>query len=162
MGKRTALLFAIVGAVVALTAGVAFAATINATAGIDNLIGTDGDDTIRAMGGNDTASARAGDDLVYGYDGDDVLYGRGGDDTVGGGTGNDALFGGFGADKVSGDTGDDRITVSGDGLRDVVRCGPGDDTVVADRFDTGPSVPKFKSESACEHVVMANPTNPAK
>ena len=94
--------------------------------GNDRLIGNVGDDEIRGDRGSDQVRAAPGDDRVRG--------GRG-DDTLNGGSGRDRMFGGAGADVLVGGPGNDRIT-SVDGVRDVVRCGPGlHDRVVADRRD---------------------------
>jgi len=71
------------------------------------LFGDAGDDRIYAGGGADT---------VYGKDGDDYIDGRGGRDTISGGLGDD-------------------IIISNDGVKDVVKCGPGTDRVEADHLD---------------------------
>jgi hypothetical protein len=44
------------------------------------------------------------------------------------------VSGGPGADSIAAGAGDDRIEAA-DGRRDRVRCGPGNDSVVADRID---------------------------
>ena len=94
--------------------------------GNDRLIGNVGDDDVRGDRGRDQVRAGPGVDRVRG--------GRG-DDTLNGGSGRDRMFGGAGADVLVGGAGNDRIT-SVDGVRDVVRCGPGlHDRVVADRRD---------------------------
>jgi Ca2+-binding RTX toxin-like protein len=54
-----------------------------------------------------------------------VLYGLSGDDT---------LDGGSGADRLWGHQGDDTIRAR-DGVKDVIRCGQGDDRVIADEDD---------------------------
>ena len=67
--------------------------------------------------------------------GADRVRGGRGDDTLNGGSGRDRMFGGARADVLIGGPGNDRIT-SVDGVRDVVRFGPGPrDRVVADRRD---------------------------
>jgi Tol biopolymer transport system component len=67
----------------------------------------------------------AGDDRLAGTLVDDRLCGFAGEDTIVGGSGRDGLYGG----------GDDDTLRSRDGSFDVVGCGPGRDTVVADRVD---------------------------
>ena len=63
-----------------------------------------------------------------------MLYGGRGDDRVAGGHGSDTLRGGPGRDTIFGGDENDRIDVR-DGVRDVVDCGPGDDSAVVDRLD---------------------------
>ena len=112
--------------------------------GRDVLVGFGGDDCLVGGRGNDRLIGNVGDDDVRGDRGrDQVRAGPGvdrvrgarGDDTLNGGSGRDRMFGGAGADVLVGGAGNDRIT-SVDGVRDVVRCGPGlHDRVVADRRD---------------------------
>jgi RTX calcium-binding nonapeptide repeat (4 copies) len=66
--------------------------------------------------------------------GDDTITGGDPSEAVLGGDGNDVLNAGGGQDRVDGGAGDDRIDAR-DGLVDVVDCGIGTDTVVADRGD---------------------------
>jgi hypothetical protein len=99
---------------------VALAAFVVPTAGAKVLQGTPGPN--RLTGGN-------GDDVLVGDAGDDTLRGRGGDDTLVGGPGRDELLGGRGDDTIN----------ARDGERDTVRCGPGDDVVVADDRDVVPA-----------------------
>jgi fermentation-respiration switch protein FrsA (DUF1100 family) len=86
------------------------------TTGDDRLVGTPAAETIRGRRGDDKIFARAGADCAFGQNGDDRI---------------DA---GGGRDKVTGGAGGDRIKVR-DHKRDVVRCGKGRDTVIADRKD---------------------------
>ena len=81
-----------------------------------------------------TLNGSAGRDVLRGLGGNDRLFGRGGDDRLFGGSGNDRLVGGAGKDALDAGAGRDLVE-SRDGARDVVRCGPGRDTVVADRLD---------------------------
>jgi Ca2+-binding RTX toxin-like protein len=62
------------------------------------------------------------------------LRGGAGDDTLDGGDGSDRLIGGSGKNLLMGGAGNDRFSVR-DGKRDRVDCGPGKDTVSADRRD---------------------------
>jgi hypothetical protein len=64
----------------------------------------------------------------------DILDGRAGPDHLFGYAGNDILIGGPGKDKIDAHTGNDTIHAR-DKTRDVVRCGPGRDTVTADKTD---------------------------
>lgn len=72
---------------------------------------------------------------VRGVAGPDTIVGGAESDNVYGGTGNDALTGGGGVDLLSGGDGNDAINAR-DGVADVVTCGDGSDTVVADAVDT--------------------------
>ena len=87
-----------------------------ATQHADRLVGTRGPDTLRGLGGGDT---------IIGLTGNDVLDGGSGNDTLVGGPGRDVLIGGTGNDVLS----------ARDGQPDRIRCGPGRDRVIADRFD---------------------------
>jgi Ca2+-binding RTX toxin-like protein len=87
---------------------VSFAATIEGTAGLDNLYG----------------SAHA--DTIHGYGAADSLYGRGGADHLYGGRGQDVMQGGLGSDVLRGGRGNDELYAH-DGRYDIVRCGPGSD-----------------------------------
>jgi hypothetical protein len=64
----------------------------------------------------------------------DRLAGTAAADLVCGRGGNDRLTGGLGSDRLFGGDGDDAIEAR-DGAFDVVGCGPGRDTVAADRRD---------------------------
>jgi hypothetical protein len=74
------------------------------------------------------------DDRLYGLSGSDVLVGHAGFDLLTGGNGRDLLIGGPGVDVLQGGAGADRVDAR-DGGADVVHCGPGHDTVRADRAD---------------------------
>lgn len=76
----------------------------------------------------------AGNDLIRGGGGNDRLSGGGGVDVLYGDAGSDTLIGGAGADRIVGGAGNDTIAAF-DRTRDVIDCGPGRDTVVADRVD---------------------------
>lgn len=99
---------------------------IAGTAHADRLFGTARPDGLLGFGGNDTIFAGAGPDFVQGGAGADRIAGQ---------SGNDRLAGGPGRDRVEGGPGRDRIAVR-DGERDSVTCGPGADSVTADRLDT--------------------------
>jgi dipeptidyl aminopeptidase/acylaminoacyl peptidase len=72
-----------------------------------------------------TRSGTSGRDRLAGGSGAELLCGYGGDDGIRGGRGRDRLFGGDGHDRID----------SRDGVFDVVGCGPGLDTALADRRD---------------------------
>jgi hypothetical protein len=82
----------------------------------NRLVGGANADTIRGGGGNDR---------IIGNGGADRLYGDAGNDSIAPGGGADSVFGGAGNDVVS----------ARDGQRDVIDCGAGRDSVVADRID---------------------------
>ena len=115
-----------------------------ATAGVEaydvtssNGVNTDSVDS-RFYSGRVSFHSRAGDDTFLGGPGADVA------DL---GLGNDVVDPGPGSDFVLGGDGDDRITAR-DGFGDVVECGPGTDTVTADRADV---------LSGCENVSLPAP-----
>jgi len=81
--------------------------SLRGTSGKDNILGTNGGDRIRTLAGNDTVDGRGG---------------------------RDCLLPGRGKDFVRGGTKADHI-IARDGSRDRIRCGPGRDTVKADRKD---------------------------
>jgi len=92
----------------------------------------------RGYSGRVSFHARAGNDTFLGGPGADVA------DL---GAGNDAADPGPGSDLVLGGEGDDTVSVR-DGFGDVVECGPGTDTVTADRSDI---------LSGCENVSLPAP-----
>lgn len=117
--RRRALFFAMLIVVaMAVTSGVAWAATISCPNKSGNLcVGTDKKDTMtgrndrademRARGGGDEARGRGGADNVLGQDGPDALSGGPGKDALSGGKGKDALGGGEGDDALNGGAADD-------------------------------------------------------
>jgi Ca2+-binding RTX toxin-like protein len=131
---------------------------LRGTEGPDRLGGRIGPTRIEALGGDDivTGGERAdggpGNDRMFGTGlqlggpGDDRMdvgargikggriAGQDGDDFITGSDGGDSLTGGAGRDRISGRGGNDTIRVR-DGERDVVRCGDGQDSVLADRID---------------------------
>jgi hypothetical protein len=101
--------------------------------GVDFLIGGKGQDKLKGGPGRD---------FLRGQNAKDKLKGGNGPDRIKGGAGDDLLVGGRSKDKLRGGGGDDTIR-SRDRKRDVVRCGTGVDTVVADSRDL---------VQQCEHV----------
>jgi Ca2+-binding RTX toxin-like protein len=83
--------------------------------------------------------------------GDDTIRGGPGADVVDAGAGNDNVNPGGGADLVRGGDGDDLISAR-DGVADSIECGPGNDTVIADRAD---------ALSGCENVSLPPPETSA-
>jgi hypothetical protein len=131
--------------------------------GDDDFLPLGGNDLIRGGPGKDGAPGGPGNDRMYGDSGADVLFGEGGIDRIYGGSGNDringggfafgtdrrdTMYGGSGADRLTdvqngketagdrffGGTGNDRID-DRDGNRDIIDCGPGRDSVIADQLD---------------------------
>ena len=129
--RRTAVSFVFVLAGMLLIAGVALAATkmcptnCRGTSGDDRILGSARDNTIYAEDGNDRIIGRKGDDALKGGDGRDEVYGQEGNDRVKGSGGMDRVYGGPGDDLVRGGTHDR----TNDGVRDVLDCGAGTDTV---------------------------------
>ncbi|HEY1594001.1 MAG TPA: hypothetical protein VGF74_01295 [Thermoleophilaceae bacterium] len=105
------------------------------TRGDDKLTGTVGGEVINALGGDDFIRAGAGDDCVNGGAGSDTMLGGDGADLLKGGPGDDVISGGPGQDRISGGAGKDHINAA-DGARDVVNCGPGNDSGKADKSDS--------------------------
>jgi hypothetical protein len=130
--------------------------------GNDRISGFGGNDLIRGGSGRDFVMG-GGKDRIYGDSGADTLIGVAGSDRIYGGPGNDTIngggrfvrgdrrdriSGGSGADtlfdfqsgresagdRFSGGPGNDKID-DRDGNRDVIDCGTGRDSVVADRRD---------------------------
>ncbi len=130
MNRTTGRVTSSVAALVAVV--IAFLPVLPALA--SSIVGTNGPDTIRGTPGADRISARGGNDKVFGLAGDDVLSG---------GSGRDYVEGGRGSDRLS----------TRDGTRDTAVCGPGADTVVADRVDA--------VRADCETVLKPPPPAPS-
>ena len=114
------------------------------TAGIEayDITASDGErsDSIDSQGysGRVTFHARAGADTFAGGPGADLADLGSGDDVAAPGPGSDFVLAGDGNDTVS----------ARDGFGDVVECGPGTDTVTADRVDI---------LSGCENISLPPP-----
>ncbi|HGS4800237.1 TPA: Ig-like domain-containing protein [Vibrio cholerae] len=87
-------------------ANIAATSSFNASAGDDQIRGTDNNDIILGHAGNDVLDGGLGDDVLYGGSGNDILIGGLGDDILTGGSGED-LFKWVAGDL---DGGRDRIT----------------------------------------------------
>ncbi|MCW2755766.1 MAG: secreted agglutinin [Marmoricola sp.] len=94
-----------------------------------------GNDRLYGRAGADRLYGGAGNDLLYGGIGSDVLYGGTGSDLLSGGAGNDRLYGGPGKDRFVGGGGNDVIYARDHVGGELISCGPGRDTVYADRHD---------------------------
>lgn len=139
---RRFLLVAALGAVLlTLSVGYTTQAIVQCTGGICR--GTPGNDTVTGsqirdvifLGlGNDSSAARRGADDVHGDGGRDRLSGGPGDDSLFGAEGADNIVGGTGNDGLNGDAGGDVLDAD-DGARDIVNCGPGNDTAFVDTLD---------------------------
>lgn len=116
-----------------IMAAVAAAAilTFGGTASAANLFGDDGNNAITGTSQADLIKGFGGADILSGAGGDDRVEGGAGRDDVGGNQGNDTLIGGSGKDVFTAGIGDDFLEAR-DGIRDIVDCGPGFDTVKAD------------------------------
>lgn len=95
------------------------------------LIGT----SCRSNRGNNRLAGTIRNDRIDGGAGNDRILGGRGNDTLLGGTGNDTLIGGPGRDKLIGGPGNDVIDARDHARGDTINCGPGRDTVRANRGD---------------------------
>lgn len=102
---------------------------------IESVIGGSGDDRLVGDRDDNWLVGRGGDDLLRGRGADDNLQGGRGNDTLRGDRGADVLWGGHAADLFQGLGGDDTI-VARDARAEDVRCGTGDDSVLATPLDT--------------------------
>jgi hypothetical protein len=98
------------------------------------LFGGQGDDVLTLGKGGGVALGEDGADWLIGSVKDDALSGGNGPDTLQGGTGRDVLRGGRAVDGFDGGDGDDLLD-SADGRPELVVCGLGEDTAVADGVD---------------------------
>ena len=98
------------------------------------LFGGLGDDVITLTRTGGIGLGEEGDDTLTGDEGADALTGGPGADSLAGGDGPDVLVGNQGVDGFSGGPGDDTLE-SADGVAEVVNCGAGTDTTIADRSD---------------------------
>jgi RTX calcium-binding nonapeptide repeat (4 copies) len=132
--KRIMWAMALMGALLVVGSGVAWAATVECQVGVpclgtaepDELIGTNTQDDMTGFADDDLLRGRRGPDLMFGdepraedttTDGDDELFGHLGEDTLVGFGGSDLLRGGGRADFIN--------------AADVDTENPGEDTVEA-------------------------------
>ena len=163
--RRLSLLLAIMGMALVVITGVAIADTVNCishracigTDGPDTLYGSSSWDDMDARQGNDEMYGHEGFDFMSGdaYDARDTstdgndriaggqnydeMYGYGGNDRFLGRSGGDYIFAeesseNEGVDRVGGNEGNDYI-LARDGVKDTIRCGPGENDWVY--FDKG-------------------------
>lgn len=114
--RKTILLLASITTALILASGLALAATIDCTAGLDSCVGTDDPDTINGSEERDR---------IFGLDGDDALLGNGGNDRLTGGFDNDIMKGNGGGDRLIG--GPDNDTMKGGTGSDTLASSPGND-----------------------------------
>ncbi|MBA2523764.1 MAG: hypothetical protein H0V25_10615 [Solirubrobacterales bacterium] len=109
-----------------------------------------GDDRVRGDDGNDRLIGQDGADRMAGGGGRDVVFGGWGDDHISGGPGDDELYGYVGRDVLTAGAGNDYVDAqtgereSANGPKDIVRCGPGNDTARINTFD--------RAAKSCEHL----------
>ena len=99
--RRAILTFA-TAALVAASAGVAYAESYQGTRGANRYVGASQSDCVELYAGDDPAFGRAGSNKPLGGSDDDKLPGEDGRDTLLGSGGNDALVGGLGEDQLFG------------------------------------------------------------
>ena len=132
--RRSLLLFAFLGGVTLLAAGIAFAEITDVRCNGGECRGTGEDERLFGSASEDLIYAGGGDDRVYGRRANDALKGEQGNDKIDGQEGDDRVKGGPGRDRVFGDSGDDLVrggthTQADDGVPDILDCGDGTDTV---------------------------------
>ena len=98
------------------------------------LFGGQGDDVLALGAAGGVALGEDGRDTLVGGPGPDALSGGDGGDRLFGLGGIDVLRGGRAVDQFAGGEGDD-ILDAADGRRELLDCGPGEDTVQGDGFD---------------------------
>ncbi|HEX6709157.1 MAG TPA: hypothetical protein VF068_02405 [Rubrobacter sp.] len=129
--KRLSVLFTMMALALLLSASVAFALTVDCTAG-RGCFGTDDPDTLNGSAGGDDMDAKQAGDMLFGNDGPDWMSGdtygpadtsTDGDDRIFGKTGSDGMVGYGGSDILSGGDGRDYV----DAIENSKN--PGEDTV---------------------------------
>ena len=126
----------------------------------ERLHGGAGNDTVNGGPGREFISGGRDDDVLNGGGGADKLFANQGRDREDGGAGDDVLWalsrkdvasiGDADGDELSGGPGNDRFRVR-DGEVDLVHCGDGRDTVLADQFD--------QVDNDCERVLRRDITS---
>jgi Ca2+-binding RTX toxin-like protein len=143
--KRLTIVLAVVGMMLLLSAGVAFALTVDCTA-IRACIGTDDDDTLNGSSGVDYMQGRQGSDELFANDGEYASMegdafdpanndtSTDGDDLLMGGDGWDEMAGYGGADTYSGGRRGDYIFAEESSVNmgdDILHSGRGSDWIQA-------------------------------
>jgi Ca2+-binding RTX toxin-like protein len=135
--RSLAIVLALAALLVAVVAGVAWAANVIQCPNPDGTTpycdGTDGNDVMKGTAKIDAMRAARGADIMYGYKGADRLYGSEGPDIGYGGPGDDELGSGCdgipcGRDEYHGGPGADRIV--GNPKSEKLFGGRGDDEIV--------------------------------
>ncbi len=98
------------------------------------LFGGRGDDVLTLTPPGGVGLGEEGSDILTGDTGPDALTGGSGFDLIAAAGGNDVLRGGAGVDGLNAGPGDDLLE-DADGRGEVLDCGQGTDTVIADRRD---------------------------
>ena len=101
---------------------------------------------IKGTNGDDKLIGTKNADRLIGKDGDDTLRSSEGKDVVFGNEGNDFIKSGQDFDEIKAGKGDDEIHTR-DGELDNINCGPGEDTVLAERSRTTARVRAVKASS---------------
>ncbi len=101
----------------------------------DGLFGRNGDDVLYGRGGGDFLDADSSMNNNVRGTGRDVVYGQGGPDDIYGGLNRDVLYGQGGNDEITDGRYNGTNPTRGDNARDAIFCGPGRDTVTAERID---------------------------
>ena len=109
-------------------------AALLGTNGPDELTGSNGSEIIIGFGARDRILGRSGNDCLIGGTGSDRLEGGDGSDRLTGGTGSDVLIDRQGFNAYDAGRGNDFVNAR-NGVRELVRCGPGRDRARADRRD---------------------------
>lgn len=162
MKKRIMVAMGLMAALLVVTAGVAWAATVNCQVGVpcvgtddpDRLNGTNKPDDMFARQDGDLLRGLSGADILFGdhppvqnttTDGNDELFGNDGEDTLAGLGGSDLLKGGGQADRIeareaSENPGEDTVGGGGkdvifahDNEFDTINCGANVDEVIFDK-----------------------------
>jgi Ca2+-binding RTX toxin-like protein len=130
MGRQLVLSLGVAVAMLAAAGGVVLSVSKGCDQGVD-CVGTRGADTLTGDNGSHHIAGLEGNDIITGGSNHDFIYGDEGNDTITDDGGNDL-------DVIYGDEGNDTINVrEGNGVADIVDCGPGKkDRVFFDPADT--------------------------
>jgi Ca2+-binding RTX toxin-like protein len=114
-------------------------------------------DIVRGGRAGDTLYGNDGSNTIYGGPGDDTIKGYGGDDVLAGEAGRDHINGGAGRDRIDGGADGDTIDAR-DNYPDILRCGPGRDSVSVDtKKDRLSGCEGRHSSSGSDHAPVTNP-----
>lgn len=124
--------------------------TLTGTDGPDELVGGTDKDVLVGGGGNDELIGVSDNDDLSGGEGDDLLIGGTEDDRLDGGGGFDSFVGDETGSPDQAITGNDTVLAQDGVGKEPISCGPGSDTVTADRDDVVATDPF----NACEDVTL--------